>query len=214
MKIVAKALTFSVLVISLPTHSSAASTECRDLVVNGNFEAGLFPWQNTSTGGCRIVLNPGFHDPAGPGSVVPPIEGRWDVLTEQGGAGTCTLKQRIVLPANIVSATLSWKDRIRNYANEFSDPNQESRVMVCLDDGNGPQMVWSTDPGDTPQQMGPNLRSYDVTSMLQGKSTVDIRMDEQDSIFFLNMNWDEFSLVVCTGGGSTNGGSAGGKQEG
>ena len=86
--------------------------------------------------------------------------------------------------------------------------------MVCLDDGNGPQMVWSTDPGDTPQQMGPNLRSYDVTSMLQGKSTVDIRMDEQDSIFFLNMNWDEFSLVVCTGGGSTNGGSAGGKQEG
>lgn len=118
-------------------------------------------------------------------------------MTHQFGPGLCTLKQTVTLPRDILYAELSWIDRIRNYAS-FVEIFQEARVMVCLDDGNGPQEVWSTNPFDENQQIGPNERAFDVTSMLKGKSVVNIQMDEQhDSGPFL-MNWDEVSLKVCS----------------
>ena len=104
----------------------------------------------------------------------------------------------VTLPGFITSATLSWKDRIRNYAGGFSDPNQEARVLVDLGDNNGPQEIWSTNPGDTLIEIGPNSRSFDITSMLQGKTTVDVKLDEQDNLGVFNMNWDDISLIVCS----------------
>ena len=67
-----------------------------------------------------------------------------------------------------------------------------------LDVGVGPQEIWSTKPGDTLIENGPNSRSYDITTMLQGKPAVDIQFDEQDNLGIFNYYLDDISLLVCS----------------
>ena len=171
---------------------------CQELILNGGFENGFDDWDiKEVVGGCSVVQNNGTHDPFGPGNTAAPIEGAFDALTEQTKPGTCIIKQSVQLPPNIFSATLSWKDRVRTYAREFSDPLQEARVEVIVD-GQLPEiMVWSTNPGDPAIQLRPNARSFNVTSVLVGKSQVEVRLEEQHFFGFFNMNWDAVSLEVC-----------------
>jgi hypothetical protein len=105
------------------------------------------------------------------------------------------------VPNNIFSARLTWNDRVRNHAGVFSDPNQEWRVLI-LDTLviNPPIEVFSTNPGDTLLQVGPNSRSFDVTAILQGYAgqTVDVSFEQQDSLFFFNATLDDVVLLVAT----------------
>jgi hypothetical protein len=176
---------------------------CTELIVNGNFENDFDNWvtedQSYCTDcDCALVINDGtFYPPYSPGGPIAPIEGAKDAMTYQIGPSHCTLKQSVCLPPNILTATLSWQDRIRSHIS-LDDPAQEARVLACLDDGNGPTEIWSTNPGDDAIQLGPNLRSFDVTSLVLGKSAVDVRFDQEIQNYHFEMNWDTVSLKVCS----------------
>lgn len=67
-------------------------------------------------------------------------------------------------------------------------------------DGNGSliQEVYSTDPGDALQQVGPNHRSFDLTSLFQTLpgQTVQIRFERQGNLYFLDATLDNVSLKI------------------
>ena len=183
---------------SLGTSTTVETTT--DLVVNGGFETGDFAgWQVTATtGGWQI--NDGSVDPPGPGTALSPISGSFDALTVQTGAGQRILSEPIVVPADIISATLSWSDRIRNFATQFADPNQEFRVLILDGAGNLLEEIFSTNPGDPLQQAGPNNRSRDATSLLQSRAgqTIRLSFQEEDSLGFFNVTLDDIHLLVTT----------------
>jgi PKD repeat protein len=174
----------------------------QELVSNGGFESGFTGWTvNTQNG--SWTLNNGSFDPAGPGLATAPISGQFDALAWQNGPSRLILSEPIVVPANVTSAVLSWSDRIRNHHFQFEDPNQEWRVRVLGATGGVLREVYSTNPGDPVQQIGPNRRSFDLTSLLQGLGgqTVRLSFELEDNRFFFNVNLDDVSLLVTTGPG-------------
>jgi hypothetical protein len=186
----------------LGISSVAQAAPAVDLINNGDFETGDFSfWTIVNTGSGGIAINNGTFDPAGTGGPLPPISGGFDGVTHQGGPGFHAFRQTVAVPNNIFSARLTWNDRVRNHAGVFSDPNQEWRVLI-LDTLviNPPIEVFSTNPGDTLLQVGPNSRSFDVTAILQGYAgqTVDVSFEQQDSLFFFNATLDDVVLLVAT----------------
>jgi hypothetical protein len=123
------------------------------------------------------------------------------LFRSRGGAGLHLLSENVIVPEDISSATLSWSDRIRNHSSSFSDPNQEWRVLVQNTSGGLIQEVFSTNPGDPLQQIGPNHRSFDLTSLFQSLAgqTVQISFQQQDNQGYFNVSLDDVSLLVTTG---------------
>ena len=184
--------------IALPAPTRVAT----ELITNGGFETGDFTgWTLADTGSGNWSINDGTFDPDGPGDALPPISGNFDAITAQAGPGLHLLSESIGVPSNIQSAVLSWSDRIRNDASEFSDPNQEWRVLILDSSGNLIQEIFSTDPGDPLQQIGPNNRSFDITSLLQSLEGEQIRLsfEEQNDSGFFNVTLDDVSLQLETG---------------
>ena len=174
--------------------SSARAAAPVDVIVNGNFETGTFlGWTVVNTGSGGVAINGGAFDPAGPGGALLPISGFWDAVSHQSGPGFHALRQAFTVPANVFSASVTWKDRIRNYAGVFSDPNQEWRVVIRDTSGSLLYEVYSTTPGDTLLQLGPNSRSGNITAILQtlAGQTVVISFEEQDNLFFFNATLDD-----------------------
>jgi len=193
-----------------------------ELISNGNFETGDFNgWTSFISGHGAWAMNDGslapppvFPDSNGKGNPLSPISGSYDVVSYQPSGwvpacphpahpGTHVLSQAIKVPTNIASATLSWSDRIRNHAGWLGDPSQEWRVLIRDTAGNLIQEVFSTDPGDETLQIGPNNRSFNVTSLLQSLEGPQIRVsfEQQDSWSFFNATLDNASLQVTTGSG-------------
>src|SRR5206468_7568646 len=134
-------------------------------------------------------------DPASPANPQSPITGSFDAFSDSTGPGLRNLFQSFTVPATVGRATLSWSDRIQNFANAFQDPNQEFRVQI-LDAANTVlQTVFSTNPGDPLFQNGPNNRSFDVTPLLQSRAgqTLRLRFEEQDNLSFFNVTLDNIS---------------------
>lgn len=188
------------------TVTDAAGTSDDSLseqfIVNGDFETGDFSgWAVTNSGSGAWKINDGKLKPGGPGTPLPPISGSFDAVATQSGPGLRILSRSFVVPENITSAVLSWSDRIRNYATTFSDPNQEWRVELIDTAGNTIQEVFSTNPGDPLQQIGPNHRSFDLTALLQSLAgqTVAVSFEQQDNLGFFNVTLDDVSLEIETG---------------
>jgi extracellular elastinolytic metalloproteinase len=172
-----------------------------ELITNGNFETGDFSgWTVANTGFGAWHINDGTFVP-GLGAPQAPIDGSFDAVFSENGASTGLMSQAFVVPTRVVSATLSWADRVRNFAGDYSVPNQQWRVRVLDAAGNVLQEVFSTKPGDPLNQPGPNLRSADLTSLLQGLAgqTVRLSFEVADNLFFLNTYLDDVSLQVVTG---------------
>jgi len=166
-------------------------------IINGGFETGDFTGWTVSSGG-RWQINDGNFDPLVHCGPLPPISGSFDAMTYLL-AGKNILFQQTTLPANIVSATLSWSDRIRNHAPDFRDPRQEWRVLIKDTSGNLIQEVFSTNPGDPTIQIGPNNRSFDLTSLAQSLAGQQIRISfEQQHIYFFNATLDDVSFITET----------------
>lgn len=182
--------------------ATVSPTVITELVTNGGFETGDFTGWTVVNSGTRSLwaINNGTFDPEGPGTPLAPISGTFDAVAAQGGPSTQILSEPITVPANVTAATLSWSDRIRNYANTFSDPNQEWRVLLRGATGNVIQEIYSTKPGDAPQQLGPNHRSFDLTAVLKSLSgqTIHLSFEVQDNLFYFNTTLDNVSLLVTT----------------
>ncbi|WP_253157615.1 pre-peptidase C-terminal domain-containing protein [Stieleria tagensis] len=179
-----------------------ADTIDSQLIVNGDFETGDFSgWTVTSTGGGNWLINDGTLVPPGPATELPPIEGAFDAISTQNGPGVNILSEPILVPNSVTSATLSWSDRIRNYATAgFVEPGQEWRALVMDTSGNLIQEVYSTQPGDPLSQLEPNNRSFDLTSLLQTLTgqTIQISFQQQDSLGYMNVSLDNVQLHVSS----------------
>ena len=171
-----------------------------ELITNGDFETGdLSGWTVVATGsGSNWVINNGTLVPPGPGGALAPISGNFDAVSVQSGPATQILTEQFVVPANITEAVLSWQDRIRNFAAEYSDPTQEFRVEIVDSTGVLIQEIFSTSPGDPLIQVGPNDRSFDLTSLLQSLEgqTVAVSFESQELFSFMNATLDNVSLLV------------------
>jgi len=116
----------------------------------------------------------------------------------QTTSGEQILKQSFTVPTNIITAQLTWDDRIRSHT-FLSDPRQEARVQIR--DSTGTIVlatVFSTNNGDPSIQIGPNARSFDITSILQTLEgqTVTLVFDNEVQFFFMNWNIDNVSLLI------------------
>jgi len=182
-----------------PTERATASIE---LITNGDFETGDFTgWANSATGaGLAFTINDGSFNPAGPGGALAPIAGQFDAVSSQTNPALNLVTQIFQVPLNITNAVFSWADRIRNHApsNVFSDPNQEFRVLIEDMAGGLIQEIFSTDPGDPLQQVGPNNRLFDLTALLQSLAGQDIQIafEQQDDLGNFNATIDDVSLQV------------------
>jgi hypothetical protein len=173
----------------------SARVTATELVVNGGFETGtLVGW--TVTGGGAWNINNGTYDPQGPSTPLAPISGSFDAVGDQTGPSLTLLSSSILLPSVITSASLSWMDRIQNWATTF-DANQRFAVSI-IDASNTVHQIFSTMPGDNAQQLGPNARSFDVTALLQSLAgqTINLQFADQATYFYNTITVDNISLQV------------------
>ncbi len=171
-----------------------------ELLSNGGFETGDFTgWSQINIGSGGIAINDGTLDPPGPDGPLPPCDGSFASVTFQGGPGRHSLYQEVTIPAKASAAVLSWTDRIRNHASQFSDPNQEFRVEIW-DTNNVPlSEVFSTNPGD-PLLNDCTDRSFDVSTFVG--QTVRVAFTQEDNLFFFNAHIDNVRLVIALAGAS------------
>lgn len=170
-------------------------------IVNGDFETGDFTgWVNVGeAGGLGFSINDGSFDPPGPGAPTAPIAGSFDAVSSQTGPGVnLLLSQAFVVPDNIALATVSWDDRIENWAPIFQDPNQEFRVVIQDVLGTTVFEIFSTNPGDPITQPGPNHREFDISAALQGLAgeAIQLAFVQQDNLSFLHATIDNVSLTT------------------
>ncbi|MCB1090389.1 MAG: S8 family serine peptidase, partial [Verrucomicrobiae bacterium] len=167
----------------------------RSPIVNGGFETGDFSGWTVST---FVDINEGTLNPAGPALAQAPISGNFDATTNSTGAGIQSLGQTIAVPTGFTSAVLSWSDRIQNFSSGgFLDPSQEIRVRLLTATGEQIGELFSTNPGDAAIQLGPNARSADLTSLLQGYDgqSVVIQFENQNTANYQNLTLDDVSLL-------------------
>ncbi|NOZ40433.1 MAG: hypothetical protein GXP24_09430 [Planctomycetes bacterium] len=180
--------------------STERATASIELITNGDFETGDFTgWANSATGaGLEFTINGGSFNPTGPGGALAPIAGQFDAVSSQTSSALNLVTQIFQVPLNITNATFSWADRIRNFGGQFSDPNQEFRVLIEDMAGGLIQEIFSTDPGDPLQQVGPNNRLFDLTTLLQSLAGQDIQIafEQQDNLLYFNATIDNVSLQV------------------
>jgi hypothetical protein len=186
----------SLLVLLLP---SAGFGQPVEEIANGGFETGDFTgWTVTNSGSGNWQINDGTFVPPGSPGAMPPIAGAFDAVSFQPGPGLHVLSQTITLPSDIGLATLRWLDRVENRAPVFSDPNQEWRVVIRDTSGILLHEVFSTNPGDPLEHLGPNDRQFDLTTLtqsLEGEDVV-VSFEEQDNLSFFNATIDEVSLEI------------------
>jgi uncharacterized repeat protein (TIGR01451 family) len=164
-----------------------------NILINGGFETGdLTGWSQINGGYGAWVLNDGKINPDGPEEPTPPLAGKYGVLVTQFGGGNHHLYQDVYLPADALGATLSWADRIHNYATYFA-PNQAFRVEVRNTNNIVLAVAFETKLGDPLLNDWTN-RTFDL-SPFRG-SSVRIAFVELDSIGYLNVNLDEISVTL------------------
>lgn len=184
----------------VPLVSGQAGTT--QLILNGGFETnGLANWSVAlSTTAGTWTANNGSFDPNGPGIPTPALVGSTDAVSNQTGPGVRRLSQTFTVPSEVQNATLSWVDRIENFATTFSDPNQEFRVRIADAFGTTITQVFSTNPGDA-LISGPNVRSFDISAALAplAGQTIQLVFDQEDNLNFFNVHVDDVSLTVRNG---------------
>ncbi|WP_213036475.1 hypothetical protein [Candidatus Nitrotoga fabula] len=132
---------------------------------------------------------------------MPPINGQFDAIGTQYGTSVTKLQQTINVPNGIFSASLTWNDRVRNFAGQFGpNPDQAWRGLILDTTGALLQEVFSTNPGDTLLQVGPNSRSGDITAVLQDYAgqTVVVSFETQATFYYLTTAVDDIKLLVST----------------
>lgn len=172
-----------------------------NLIVNGDFEGGDFTgWERSGTSDGNFILNDGTIDSAGPEGVQPVYSGDVSVVSTASVPGTRVLVQDITIPAGATSAVLSWADRIRNYTDRFSSPDQEFRVQIRDVKGRILGVLFATQPGDALLSDW-TVRSADA-SVLVGQ-TVRVEFVVVSGLGILNVHLDDIRLEVSPLQGTT-----------
>jgi len=188
-----------------------------EYIVNGDFEAGPIGW----LGEGEWILNDGETALPPSGDSESPISGDFDVWGYADPFEPMSFLFQVgPFPEGILSANLSWSDRIINLfegqeeplLDEFVtgvghipvepdfEPGQEVIVSILdLIDGTFYD-VFRTYPGDEPIQYEPNNRSFDITSLaqsLEGKPVL-ILISVSGAYDLIILALDDVSLDIET----------------
>lgn len=142
-----------------------------EYIVNGDFEVGDFTGWNVDFWNLDVdtwVINDGdvgipIPEPWNLFCASEPISGIYDAISDCTAYGQylgpfSLLTQKVTLPSNISSATLSWKDRIYSFADLDPESGQFFAVGI-KDDSEDLTILFFTSEDDLEEQPGPNLRS-------------------------------------------------------
>ncbi len=202
------------------TGLTAATSLPFDIVLpvpaNGGFESGvLTPWTLTNAGSGDFFVMSGTTTPQSFSVVLPPPEGTWAAVTDQGGPGMHIIHQDVVVPTSGTTA-LSAIVYLENQFGAFIvdsasglrhdlNANQHFRVDIMdpsapVDDvGSGVLLnVFLTLPGDST-----SLPYTTITADLTPFAglTIRLRFARVDNQFFFNAAVDAVS-VTTTGSGA------------
>ncbi len=176
-----------------------------EYIINGDFETGdLSGWMIsniTSSSTAVTVVNDGSYVPISSGvgaTALPPISGSYDAISDQSGSSLHLMSQPFMVPAMVSNAIVSWDDRIRNFHSVFADPGQEFKVEILDSLMNPIYEIYSTNPGDPLMQIGPNARSFDITSVMQSLpgQIVGVRFTNDVTQHFQTITLDNISLKI------------------
>jgi len=198
-----------------------SSSNAAALLVNGGFETGNFSgWTVVSQAGSFpgsnfFVLN-GTALPQSGLTTAGPATGLFYAVSDQSGSGTHAVIQSFTVAAGASSVVLSFNLFVNSYGGTFVNPigldftdgaNQYARVDIlaagasALDTGAGvlQNFYLGADAGANPH--GYTSYAFDITSLVSGGGTFQLRFAEVDNQLFLNMGVDNVS-IDATGGGS------------
>jgi hypothetical protein len=182
-----------------------------ELIINGGFETGIpEPWGGLGA----LFINDGTQTLPIIEDTVLPISGDYDLgafAPYSEDVKSSWLVQLGQLPVDIVSANVSWSDRIlstsafvQGVGYLFEDPDFEpgQEVVVAIVDLDADPIifydVFRTDPVDEQYQVGPNDRSFDLTTLAQSLEGQPVALfflvsGVNDAILFLV---DDISLAI------------------
>lgn len=188
------------------------------LLSNGDFEAGTFAgWTVTNLAGGSgdwFIDTPGTTSPvSGYATAANPSGGSFYAVTDQPGPGTHALTQSFAVPAGASSVVLSFQ----MFANDQSGqapiinpaglthaagPNQHVRVDLLsglatpFDTGSGvlANFFLGDDTGANPNPYTSYV--FDITALVAGGGTFQIRFAEVDNQFFYQMGVDNVSVLA------------------
>lgn len=185
------------------------------VVANGGFESGDFTgWIPFDSGSGNFLVDSGTTTPLSGFGVLPPPEGTWAAITDQGGPGTHIIYQDVFIPTSGTTA-FSAIVYLENRAGVFivdsvvglrhdSLPNQHFRVDIMdpsapVDDvGSGVLLnVFLTQPGDATSLPYTTLTA-DLTPF--AGQTIRLRFAEVDNQFFFHVGVDAVSVTTSGSG--------------
>ncbi len=166
---------------------SAGLGEGVENVLNGGFESGSFNNWNPST---NVVINNGSVSPPSGDGVTAPYDGNFSALADPTPPAASVLYQDILLPTNTGTITLSWVDRIRNFAADFQT-NQQFRVEIRNTNNTTLATVYSSQPGD-PLLNDWVQRSANISSF--AGQTIRLTFIVNASSNFLDVHLDDVSV--------------------
>ncbi len=205
-----------ILGIAIAQPAGAATVE---LITNGGFETGDFTgWTVTDLAGGLGSWFIDDNDNSTPASSHPTAgsaAGSFYAVSDQNGPGTHALIQTITVSAGATSVLLSFDMFVNDWSNQgpivdpagldhSAIPNQHGRVDLLsagalpFDTGAGvlANLYTGVDPGTNPNPY--TSYTFDITSLVAGGGTFQIRFAEVDNQLQFNMGVDNVSVLETT----------------
>lgn len=207
---------YAVLVAAFCIQTGVANAA--ELITNGGFEAGGGGWfvANQAGGnGSWFLDNPGSPTPisgrpTSPAGGLP--HGAFYAVTDSGGPGTHALEQSFTVAAGFSSVILSFDLFVNDWSTAgpvinpagltfLAGGNQHARVDI-LSAGSGAFDTGATvlnnyylgvDAGPDPHAFFHYV--FDITALVGGGGTFDLRFAEVNNLFTLNMGVDNVSVL-------------------
>ena len=193
----------------------AQNASAIELILNGDFEAGTFAsWTVTDLAGSSgsWFLDVPGSTIGGFSTLATPANGAFYAVTSQGGPGTHALEQTFIVPGVFSSVILTFdlfaNDQsagglISNPAGltHTAGPNQHARVDIlsagssAFDTGAGVLfnvLAPFVDPNPDPNPF--TSYAFDITGLVGGGGTFDLRFGQVDNQLFFNMGVDNVSI--------------------
>jgi hypothetical protein len=200
--------------------SSACLAWGAQLITNGGFETGNFAgWTVVNQAGTfpghNFYVSGATSTPQSGSTTVGPASGSFYAVTDGLGPGTSALLQSFTVSGPVSSVILSFSLFVNSYGGDFVNPigldftggaNQYGRVDIlragasAFDTGSGVLATYylGDDPGANPHAYTSD--SFNITSLVGGGGTFQLRFAEVDNQNTLNMGVDNASIVTTIGG--------------
>jgi hypothetical protein len=198
------------ILLALPSQGRASQ-----LIVNGGFETGsLAGWTETDQAGGAgsWYLSSATHSPVSNEPTPGPAGGTYYAVTDQGGPGTHILTQSFTVPTNS-NVTVSFDMFVNDWdggpyinpagLNYETGPNEQARVDILTAGANafdtGLGVLYNVYEGaDSPIDTSHPYSHYslNLSFLLGGGGTYQIRFAEVDNQGFFNMGVDDVSIVA------------------